>query len=286
MPLHIDTTEPRRRWAGRTVAAAALAIVLGITSVAAFAACGEDGGSPGGGDRTPADPSDEVQATATRDVAAMLRYIAAIAGTPTPGVSAGLQDDGSSGSGSTSASRSQGSVPQVPAPPSGGAVRTNAGALTGPGPILGTDMTISIPRIGVNATVNSRTVGSNGTMGNPAGPWDVIWYDFSQEWVGLGGYPGQSGANAVFAGHVDYIRVGPAVFWSVRNLVPGDLVTVNTSSGPITYSIQWSQWADPAEDFSRFVASTGQDSITLVTCIGGFSGGQYTNRLIVRGVRV
>jgi LPXTG-site transpeptidase (sortase) family protein len=283
MPHTIEKPETRRRFRGQSIVA--VAVALAITSLVAFAACGEDSDNSGGGDRTPADPSSEARATPTRDVAAMLRYIAAIAGTPTPGVNAGLQDDGSGGGG-TSAGRYQGSVPQAAAPPSGGAVRTNAGALTGPGPILGTDMSLSIPSIGVNATVYSRTVGSNGQMGNPAGAWDVIWYDFSHEWVGLGGYPGQPGANAVFAGHVDYIRVGPAVFWAVRNLVPGDLVTVNTGNGPVTYSIQWSQWADPSADFSQFVASTGQDSITLVTCIGGFSGGHYSNRLIVRGVRV
>jgi LPXTG-site transpeptidase (sortase) family protein len=146
-------------------------------------------------------------------------------------------------------------------------------------------MSLTISSIGVNAPVYGRTVGDNGQMGNPKGPWDVIWYDFSG-WGGLGGYPGEPGANAVFAGHVDYIHVGPAVFWSIRDLQPGDQVTVNTPNGPITYAIQWSQWAEPDQDFTGFVARTGQDSITLVTCIGGFSAGHYSNRLIVRGVRI
>jgi LPXTG-site transpeptidase (sortase) family protein len=158
--------------------------------------------------------------------------------------------------------------------------------LTGPGPITGTDMSISIPAIGVNASVYARTMGTNGQMGNPAGAWDVIWYDFSQNFPGLGGYPGTGYSNAVFAGHVDYIRVGPAVFWSVRNLVPGDLIHVQSANGTITYSVQWSQWAGPNEDFTKFVSQTGGDAITLVTCIGGFSAGHYSNRLIVRGTRV
>jgi len=146
-------------------------------------------------------------------------------------------------------------------------------------------MTLVIPSISVNATVNSRTVGSNGQMGNPSGPWDVIWYDFSG-WGGLGGYPGEPGANAVFAGHVDYIHVGPAVFWSLRDLQPGDRVTVNTPNGPITYAIEWSKWAEPDIDFTQFVQKTGYDAITLVTCIGTFSGHEYSNRFIVRGRRV
>lgn len=170
---------------------------------------------------------------------------------------------------------------------SSGARRASAPdpALSGPGPIEATGMSLQVPAIGVNASVYSRTIGDNGQMGNPSGAWDVIWYDFSG-WQNLGGYPGEPGANAVFAGHVDYIGVGPAVFWSVRDLGPGDRVTVNTPNGAVTYSIQWSQWADPNVDFTQFVAKTGEDSITLVTCIGGFSAGHYTNRLIVRGVRI
>ena len=61
---------------------------------------------------------------------------------------------------------------------------------------------------------------------------------------------------------------------------------MTTSNGPVTYAIQWSQWADPDVDFTQFVTKTGQDVITLVTCIGDFSAGHYSNRLIVRGVRV
>ncbi len=158
--------------------------------------------------------------------------------------------------------------------------------LSGPGAATGTGMSLVIGSIGVNAPVYGRTVGLNGQMGNPSGAWDVIWYDFSQNWPSLGGYPGQPGANAVFAGHVDYIRVGPAVFWSIRELQPGAQVTVNTPNGPVTYAIDWNQWADPDQDFTQFVARTGQETITLVSCIGSFSGGHYSNRVIVRGHRI
>jgi LPXTG-site transpeptidase (sortase) family protein len=209
-------------------------------------------------------------ATATLSPEQVLRYFAAILPTPTPERAA-----------------SQGAVARNPtsgAPPAQAYVPPRA-AGTGPGPITGSDMSISIPAIGVNASVYARTVGTNGQMGNPAGAWDVIWYDFSQNFPGLGGYPGTGFSNAVFAGHVDYIRVGPAVFWSVRNLVPGDLIHVNSANGTITYAVQWSQWAGPGDDFTGFVAQQGGDTITLVTCIGGFSAGHYSNRLIVRGVR-
>lgn len=193
--------------------------------------------------------------------------------TETP-ASAGLQ--ASAPAPSTGASDAPAYVPPAPSE-----------QLSGPGPIQSTGWSLSIPAIGVDASIVSRTIGGDGQMGNPSGPTDVVWYDFAAEgWTGLGGAPGQPGANVVLAGHVDYIRYGPAVFWSIKDLQPGDVVTVNTENGPINYSIQWNQWAAPDQDFTSFVAQTGQDSITLVTCIGGFSAGHYSNRLIVRGVRI
>jgi len=196
--------------------------------------------------------------------------------TPEP-VSAGLQDDGYDYSAPAGGGGGGG----------GGGVPLREGATqTGPGPITGTDMTLSIPSVGVNATIYGRTVGTNGVMGDPGGAWQVIWYDFAQSFVGVGGYPGEPGANVTLAGHVDYIGVGPAVFWSVRDLTPGTIVTVYTSTGAYNYSITFNDWVDPSADFSQYVAQNGQDSITLVTCIGAFSGGHYSNRIVVRGVRV
>ena len=91
----------------------------------------------------------------------------------------------------------------------------------------------------------------NGVMGNPSGAWDVIWYDFSGFDPGAAGYPGEPGANAVFAGHVDYIHVGPAVFWSLRDLGPGAGITVNTPNGAINYAVQWSRGQAPMRTSRR-----------------------------------
>jgi LPXTG-site transpeptidase (sortase) family protein len=252
------------------LATASVALIAAIAVAVVFtASAGGDDGEP----QAAAGPTDTPAptATSTLTVEQVLRYFAAVAPTPTP-----------------ERAVADGAVARNPttgAPPAASYVPPRAVG-TGPGPITGTDMSISIPAIGVNASVYARTVGTNGQMGNPAGAWDVIWYDFSQNWAGLGGYPGTGISNAVYAGHVDYIRVGPAVFWSVRNLVPGDLIHVNSANGTITYSVQWSQWAGPNDDFTQFVSQTGSDVITLVTCIGGFSAGHYSNRLIVRGVKV
>jgi LPXTG-site transpeptidase (sortase) family protein len=251
------------------VAAPLLAVVLIAVGVAmAASGGGEDAPQVKAPTSTPRPTSTPATPTPTNQE--VLAYLIAIAPTPTPARAA-----------------VNGAAPRNPtsgAPPAQQYVPRPG--LTGPGPVTGTDMSISIPSIGVNASVYARTVGTNGQMGNPAGAWDVIWYDFSQNFGGLGGYPGTGVSNAVFAGHVDYIRVGPAVFYSVRNLVAGDQIHVTSANGVITYSVQWSAWAGPADDFTQYVGQTGQDTITLVTCIGGFSAGHYSNRLIVRGVRI
>lgn len=218
---------------------------------------------------------------ATQSPATPTRAPATATLTPQPTATPSVVPDAgsSSSSGSDSSSSDGGGDYQAYQPPSE--------PLSGPGPIEGTSWSLSIPAIGVDASIYSRTIGGDGQMGDPSGPYQVIWYDFAADgWTGLGGVPGQPGANAVFAGHVDYIHVGPAVFWSIRDLQPGDIVTVNTDTGPVNYAIQWSQWAEPDQDFTGFVAQTGQESITLVTCTGSFSAGHYSNRFIVRGVRV
>jgi LPXTG-site transpeptidase (sortase) family protein len=200
--------------------------------------------------------------------------------TPEP-VSAGLQDDGTTydstsdySSGDTGGGGGGG----------GAAIRSDA-VQTGPGPITGTDMTLSIPKIGVNAAVSGRTVGTSGQMGDPSGAYMVVWYDFNSH-IGLGGRPGDPGANIVMAGHVDYIGVGPAVFWGIRDLVPGDVVTIYSATGTYNYAVQWAHWVEPYEDFTSYVAQQGVESVTLVTCIGGFSGGHYSNRIAVRATRI
>jgi LPXTG-site transpeptidase (sortase) family protein len=168
----------------------------------------------------------------------------------------------------------------------GGTAPRRASSGTGPGPILTTDIRLQIPRLGMNTGVHSRSVGTNGQMGDPSGPWMVVWYDFRPFGGHVGGYPGEPGANVVMAGHVDYINVGPAVFYGIRNLAPGDQITVSGANGPVTYAVQFVEWASPSADFTSYVTKQAQDTITLVTCIGAFSAGHYSSRLVVRGVRI
>jgi len=143
-----------------------------------------------------------------------------------------------------------------------------------------------IPKIGVDAPFTYKLVGPDGQMPNPNGPGDVAYYDFAQ-WPGLGGLP-NAGGNVILAGHVDYINVGPAVFWDVDALAPGDIIQVRMQDGTLVeYAVEFNKWVDPGNsNWEAIVAGTGDESITLITCTGEFSAGHYDKRQIVWGRRV
>jgi len=157
--------------------------------------------------------------------------------------------------------------------------------------------TFRIPAHGVVAPVAARYVGRDGIMANPAGPADVVWYDFT-EFPALGGTPG-NGFNAIFSGHVDYNALVPyagvnyrgrGVFYSIPLLSPGDIIEIDYAGQTLTYAVEWRQEINAAGGgFSALLRSdTGRDAITLITCSGGFDPAtqEYDSRTVVRAVRI
>jgi LPXTG-site transpeptidase (sortase) family protein len=148
-----------------------------------------------------------------------------------------------------------------------------------------------IPSIGVDAPLTMRVVtadaSGSASMGNPDGPEDVVWYDFSA-FPGLGGRPGVGG-NTVLSGHVDYHNYGPAVFWELRNLEVGAEITVHLRDGTdYKYTVQWNKTVEPGSTtWSDIVASTSQESLTMITCAGTFdsSSRSYDQRRVVWATR-
>lgn len=155
---------------------------------------------------------------------------------------------------------------------------------------------LRIPSIGVNAPVGAWAV--KGTvMPEPHGPVDVAWYDLSA-FPGQGGYPG-GGKNAVFGAHADLNRdiagvgrryTGPAVFWNLDQLRPGDRVEVDINGQTLKYSVVWSREVDAetADWGPHWSSAVKVDSITLYTCGGKFNPDthEYSTRLVVRAERV
>lgn len=79
-------------------------------------------------------------------------------------------------------------------------------------------ITLRIPKIGVDAPVESVGLDATGAMATPTTPFRVAWYDG-------GPLPGQPG-NAVIDGHLDSAIYGRAVFWNLAELTPGDRIQV------------------------------------------------------------
>jgi hypothetical protein len=140
-----------------------------------------------------------------------------------------------------------------------------------------------IPSANINTEVARATVSASGQMPDPTGYFNAVWYDFSS-WPGMGGYV--NAGNMVLSGHVDCARCvnggsGTAVFWSVRNLKPGDTAEYRSADGKtISYVVVDSHAVGTDADFGAIVASSSAD-MTLITCTGTFSGGEYNQRHIV-----
>ena len=145
---------------------------------------------------------------------------------------------------------------------------------------------LQVDKFGIDAPIELGAV-VDGVMLDPSGPWVVSWYDALGK-IGEGG-------NVVMAGHVDYYTVGPAVFWNVRDLVPGDIVRVVGEDGAnYEYVVEWMQQYNVVTDLTPqviqndIVGDTGQESLTLITCGGDFdpATATYNQRWVLRATLI
>ena len=138
----------------------------------------------------------------------------------------------------------------------------------------------------VDTEVWQATVPLEASMPDPQGYFNAVWYDFSalSRYGAYGGYV--DAGNLVLSGHVDCGRCyngssGTAVFWNVRDLRPGDTAQYITRDGRVTnYVVTSSASYSSNIDLGPFVSSGAAD-MTIITCTGTFSGGDYNLRHIV-----
>jgi sortase (surface protein transpeptidase) len=108
--------------------------------------------------------------------------------------------------------------------------------------------------------------------------------DFARAgWFAGGPQPGQIGP-AVIAGHVDS-RTGPAVFYRLHELRPGDQVrVVRADRRVVSFQVEslasYPKWALSADEV--FGATTAP-SLRLITCAGSFDRARrsYRDNLVV-----
>ncbi|PGH42843.1 Sortase family protein [Micromonospora sediminicola] len=139
--------------------------------------------------------------------------------------------------------------------------------------------TISIPRIGVRAEIMTLGTNPDGTVQVP--PLDQA---MKAGWYSPGASPGEVG-NAVVVGHVDSAQLGPAVFFNLGALVPGDAIAVVRQDGSTaTFTVDevrsYPKTAFPAE---QVYGPSDVPGLRVVTCGGVFdrTAGSYLNNIVV-----
>jgi hypothetical protein len=127
-------------------------------------------------------------------------------------------------------------------------------------------VSVDIPAIGVSSTVLHLGVGADGIIQVPSlytQASDAAWYEYSAT-------PGQIGAS-VIEGHVDTYQ-GPAVFFRLGALRPGDRVDVTLADGVtavfrVTGTREYLKSHFPAK---TIYGATDYAALRLITCGGAF----------------
>jgi len=136
---------------------------------------------------------------------------------------------------------------------------------------------IRIPRLEVEASIIPLGLQEDGSIEVPEDPDQAGW------WLG-GPEPGETGP-AVILGHVDSQEEGPAVFFYLKYLDPGDEIHIDRVDGStITYVVEATERHDKDEFPTDAVyGPTEQPTLRLVTCGGDFDFGvrTYEDNVIV-----
>ncbi|MDQ4132133.1 MAG: class F sortase, partial [Actinomycetota bacterium] len=148
------------------------------------------------------------------------------------------------------------------------------------GPLLasapaGAPVRVRIPAIEVDAPLDRLGLDAAGALQVP--PYDRAgWYEGGPE-------PGEVG-RAVIAAHVDS-TTGPAVFYRLRTLEPGDAVIVDYDTGMSVSFVVGATETYPKSQFptERVYGPTDAPSLALITCAGSFDrrSRSYEDNLVV-----
>jgi LPXTG-site transpeptidase (sortase) family protein len=153
----------------------------------------------------------------------------------------------------------------------------NAGNIDGAGNVAavsGRPVSIDIPAINVHTTLQQLGLDSAGMLAPPTDLTQAGWYTGSP-------VPGQNGPS-VIAGHVDSFQ-GPAVFFELKLLKPGDAVTVNLSSGQhVVFSVMLvKEYPKDAFPTADVYGARPDPELRLITCGGAFAAGHYLDNIVV-----
>lgn len=142
----------------------------------------------------------------------------------------------------------------------------------------GLPVRVKVPKINVDAPIDSVGLAENGDMEAPKGPRNIGWYKDSPR-------PGDTG-NAIIAGHYGRWESGEnSVFDNLSQLGAGDEVNVEDENGrTVVFIVQRVQIYNHNDDTqSIFISKDGSAHLNIITCMGDWieSEKTYSQRLVV-----
>jgi sortase (surface protein transpeptidase) len=135
---------------------------------------------------------------------------------------------------------------------------------------------LTVPSIGISTDLQRLALAADGSLQAPT-KWAVAG------WYADGVVPGQIGP-AVIAGHIDSTS-GPAVFYRLRDLVPGAAISVVQQSGTVLSFVVDDVREYPKSQFptNAVYGPTPTAELRLISCTGEFdySSHSYLDNLVV-----
>ncbi|SBT37817.1 Sortase family protein [Micromonospora auratinigra] len=129
-------------------------------------------------------------------------------------------------------------------------------------------VSLAVPAIKVTAPITPVGQAKDGSVAVPplSQHNQTGWYD-------RGAVPGEPG-RAIIVGHVD-TKSGPAVFYHLRELKPGDRIEVTRADrSVVTFKVDTVEYFDKANiPADRVYGDAGPPGLRLITCGGEWVGG-------------
>jgi LPXTG-site transpeptidase (sortase) family protein len=143
---------------------------------------------------------------------------------------------------------------------------------------LGLPIRLKIPKINLDAIIESAGFTADGAVDVPKGPANVSWFN-------LGSRPGENGSS-VIVGHYGIWKNGQgSVFNNLYQLRQGDQLFVEDDKGAIiAFVVRESRRYNPDENAPEvFNSSDGKPHLNLITCDGAWDeiSKTYSQRLVV-----
>lgn len=146
---------------------------------------------------------------------------------------------------------------------------------SGTGP--GIPIRLRIPKLNIDAPIQSLGLTPEGAMAAPKGSVEVGWY-------APGPRPGEVG-SAVLAGHEGWKDAQAAVFDALHTLQAGDAISVEDENGALTSFVvrDVQVYSRTGDTWSVFGSTDGKAHLNLITCEGAWDPVEktYANRLVV-----